>query len=108
RTPTAGAPFVVSSTCVESEAFAIGGVSYARDADAPHHRGYVHVQGAARRAACAEDVRCHTQTPADPQQARARALERRVDVGPDGRRPSRGGSREPHELPRAGTGARLP
>src|SRR5438105_4213958 len=76
RTPTAGAPFVVSSTCVESEAFAIGGVSYARDADAPHHRGYVHVQGAARRAACAEDVRCHTQTPPDPQQARARALER--------------------------------
>src|SRR4051812_14791967 len=76
RTPAAGAPFVVSSTCVESEALAIGGVSYARDADAPHHGRYVHIQGAARRAACAEDVRGDTQTSADPQQARARALER--------------------------------
>src|SRR4051812_31206847 len=84
RTPAAGAPFVVSSTWVESEAFAIGDVSYVRDADAPDHRREVHVQGAARGAARAEDVRRDPQTPPDPQQARARALERRIHLGPDG------------------------
>src|SRR5881396_500717 len=84
RTPAAGLPEVVSSTWVESDPFAIGGVSYARDDDASHHRRQVPVQGAARRAARAEDLRRHQETSSDQEQARARALERRVDLGADG------------------------
>src|SRR6185503_3496691 len=108
RTPAAGAPFVVSSTCVETEAFAIGGVSYARDADASHQGGEVHLQSAARGRARAEDLRRDPQTAPDQEQARARALERRVHLGADGRGPARRRLREPHELSGTGTGSRVP
>src|SRR5512132_4450515 len=71
RTPAAGFPVVVSRTWVESEAFAIGGVSYARCAHASHHRGHLHVQSAARGRARAEDVRRDAEAAAAEEQARA-------------------------------------
>src|SRR5713101_1811951 len=84
RTPAAGFPVVVSRTWVESEAFAIGGVSYARCADGSDHRGEVHVQGATRRRARAEDGRRDQKAAAHEEQAGPRAVERRGHVGADG------------------------
>src|SRR5260221_11855490 len=81
RTPTAGFPVVVSRTWVESEAFAIGGVSYARCAYASHHRGPLHLQGAARIGARAEDVRPDAEAAPFPGQRPARARERRSTRG---------------------------
>src|SRR6059036_2520886 len=107
RRPAAGLPVVVSSTCVESDPFAIGGVSYARYAHASHHRGQVHVQSATRRRESTEDMCRDARDTPVPKQARARALERRGDLGADGRPAPRHRFRESDEPSRARTGARL-
>jgi hypothetical protein len=59
-------------------------VSYAPDADAPDHRGPIHVQSTTRGAGRTADVRRDPQDPPFSQQARALPLERRVDMGADG------------------------
>src|ERR1043166_1626770 len=105
RTPVAGLPVVVSRTCVETDV--IGVVSYVRDADGPHHGGEVRLQSASRGREGTEDVRGDPRDPSISQQARARALERRVHLGADGRSAHRHRVREPHLVSRAGPGARL-
>jgi allantoinase len=72
------------------------------------HRRALHVQGAARGGARAEDVRRLHEAPPLRAEGRPRALERRVDVDPARRVRCRGRLREPHEPPRARPDPALP
>src|SRR5580765_1777421 len=75
--PAAGRPVAVSRTWVERVAMG-GRYRTPRDENAPHHRRTVHLQGAARGAGRAEDLRRDHEAPPAPEQAGPLPVEWRI------------------------------